>query len=689
MPREGGAKPRSEHASVCPLDCPDTCSLAVGVEDDRVVSIRGTRANPFTEAVLCAKVPKLFPAFVHGEDRLRWPQKRVGRRGERPFERITWDEALDVVHERFTTIIARHGPQAILPLNYAGPHGFLAGGSMDLRFFHRLGASLLDRRPLCGGIRGEAWEGTFGGVPGIPPEQAARSRLIVAWGNNVTWSNLHLMPVINRARQSGAKLVVVDPRRTKVAEQADLHLAPRPGTDVVLAFAVATELERRGGLDRAFIARHVEGFEDYMTAARRYPPASAAEICGVSEADIRRLAEWYHDLSPAAISVGNGLERNQNGGSGIRAVFALPALAGKFGVEGGGLINGAGFAFPKTPARLGRPDLVPPGTRTLNIVDVGAHLLDPKLAPPIQAVFIYNHNPLIVHPDQNRMRRALSREDLFIVGCDVAMTDSMAFADIVLPACSHFEHDDLFAAYGHHWLQRAEAVISRQGEALPNTEIFRRLAARFGFEDACFTASDAELMDEAVDPGDPRLQGFRPSRLPTDRALAMTVEGDDAVLFKNVFPGTASGKVELTSPYLEERFGARLPGYRPVASTHPLTLLSPASDQRITSTFGGVDGRRAPVLEMHPADARARGLAEGTRVRVWNDLGEVRLRLKITDAVPPGVVSSLKGAWLATSDNGQTVSALCPATHADLSNGACFNDARVEVAAAEADAARG
>ncbi len=670
---------RREQASVCPLDCPDTCSLSVSVENDRIEGIRGTRANPYTAGVLCAKVPRHYPAFVHGPGRLEAPLRRVAGRGEGRFERISWDEALDRVHERFTAVIATHGPQAILPLNYAGPHGFLAGGSMDLRFFHRLGASLLDRKPLCGGIRTEAWLGTFGAVPGIRPEQAEQARLIVAWGNNVTWSNLHLMPVINRARRAGAKLVVVDPRRTKVAEQADLHLALRPGTDVLLAFAIADELERRGGLDRSFITRHVEGFDDYMAAARRYPAAVAAGICGVPEADIRRLAEWYQTISPAAISVGNGLERNQNGGSGIRAIFALPALCGKFGVKGGGLINGAGFAFPKTPERLQRPDLIPPGTRTLNIVDVGAQLLDPKLAPPIQAVFIYNHNPLVVHPDQNRLRRGLLREDLFVVGCDVVMTDSMAFCDVVLPACSHFEHDDLFPAYGHHWLQRGEPVIPRQGEALPNTEIFRRLAARFGFEDACFTASDAALMDDAVDPGDPRLQGVRPSRIPTDRALAMTVDGADAVLFENVFPKTPSGKVELTSPYLERKYAARLPGFRPVASRYPLALISPASDERITSTFGGVDGRAAPALDMHPADARARGLLEGARVRVWNDLGEVRLSLRITDAVPAGVVCTLKGAWLKTSDNGQTISALCPAHHADLSQGACFNDARVEV----------
>jgi len=674
---------RADRASVCPLDCPDTCSLTVTVEDDRIVSIRGSRANPYTAGVLCAKVPESYPGFVHGPGRLRTPLRRTGKKGEGRFEPISWDDALDIVHDRFTTVMAAHGPQAILPLNYAGPHGFLAGGSMDLRFFHRLGASLLDRRPLCGGIRTEAWVGTFGTVPGIRPEQVAHARLIVAWGSNVTWSNLHLVPIANRARKAGGRLVVVDPVRTRIAEQADLHLPVRPGTDVVLAWSIAAELERAGGLDHAFIEQHVEGFEEFMALARQYPASKAAGICGVPEASIVQLAEWYRTLAPAVITVGNGIERNRNGGSGIRAVFALPALAGKFGVTGGGLVNGAGFAFPKTPARLQRPDLVPPGTRTLNIIDVGAHLLDERLSPPIKAVFIYNHNPLVVHPDQNRMRRGLEREDLFIVGVDVVMTDSLAYADVVLPACSHFEHDDLFAAYGQHWLQRSEPVIPPQGEALPNTEIFRRLAARFGFTDPVFRASDAQLMDEAVDPADPRLRGMAPSRMPTDAPLPMQVNGEDAVLFANVFPKTPSGKVELASSYLDKRYRQRLPSYRPLESSYPLILISPASDRRVTSTFGGLPANdETPPLDMHPDDARARGLRDGERVRVWNDLGEVRLPLRITSAVPPGVVSSLKGAWFRTSDNGQTVSALCPAHHADISEGACYNDARVEVAPA-------
>jgi anaerobic selenocysteine-containing dehydrogenase len=280
------------------------------------------------------------------------------------------------------------------------------------------------------------------------------------------------------------------------------------------------------------------------------------------------------------------------------------------------------------------------------------------------------------------MRRALARDDLFVVGIDVVMTDSLAYADVVLPAASHFEYGDVYPAYGQHWLQRAEPVIAPVGESRPNTEIFRRLAARFGFDEPIFRATDAELMDDGLDAADPRMRGIRPSQLPTDRALAMTVDGEDAVLFRNVVPRTPSGKVELLSAYLGEKYGQPLPGYRPYGSAYPLTLISPASDRRITSTFGGSrSSDETPPLEMHPEDARVRGLADGTRVKVWNDLGEVHLPLRITDGVPPGIVATWKGTWLRTSDNGQTVSALVPGHTADISGGACYNDTRVEVAA--------
>jgi anaerobic selenocysteine-containing dehydrogenase len=671
-----------QKASVCPLDCPDTCSLSVTVENDRVTAVHGSDANPLTRGAICAKVANYYPDFVHGTNRLRHPMKRVGAKGEGKFARISWNEALDTIRDRVGEVIARHGPQAVLPLNYAGPHGMLAGDSMSLRFFHRLGATLLSRRPLCGGVRGEAYAGTFGAAPGTPLQQVSLAKLVIVWGNNATACNLHLMRHINAAKRKGAKLVVIDPKRVKVAEQAHLHLAIRPGTDVVLAWALAVELERIGGLDRAFIEQHVLGFAPFMASAREYPPEVAAEICGIPADDIRTLARWYLEASPAVIAWGNGLERNQNGGSGMRAIAALPALAGKFGVPGGGLVGGAGNAFPKTGDKLARPDLVPPGTRTINIIDVAAAILDDRLDPPLKALFIYNHNPVIVHPDQNRMKQALAREDVFVVGIEVAMTDSMAYADVILPACTHFEHADVYAAYGQQYLQRADAVIAPVGESLPNTEIFRRLAARFGFDDPAFKSSDAELMDASLDGADPRMQGFRPSELPTDRALRMEYEGEEPVLFGNVLPRTPSGKVELESAVLGARYGSPLPTFRALVSGFPLALITPASDKRTTSTFGGLAANDAtPVLEMHPSDAKARGLSDGTWVKLWNDLGEVHLPLAITDAIRPGVVCSEKGAWFRTSRNGQTVSALAPSHKADLSEGACYNDARVEVAA--------
>src|SRR5258706_1909538 len=669
-----------QKASVCPLDCPDTCSLAVTVSGDHVLAVRGSKANPITHGAICAKVANSYPEFVHGPNRLRYPLKRIGPKGEGKFERTSWDQALDTIRDRVGTVIERDGSQAVLPLNYAGPHGMLAGDSMSLRFFHGLGASLLSRNPLCGGFRSAAYAGTFGATPGTPLQQVSLAKLIIVWGNNATSCNLHLMRQINAAKRNGARLVVIDPRRVKVAEQSQLHLPVRPGTDVVLGWALGGELERIGGLDAAFIGEHVLGFDAYMETARAYPPARAAEICGVPAEDIRTLARWYHEATPAVIAWGNGLERNQNGGSGLRAIAALPALAGKFGVAGGGLVGGAGHAFPKTPDRLTRSDFVPPQTRTINIIDVGKLLLDESLDPPLKALIIYNHNPLVVHPDQNRLKQGLSREDLFVVGIEVAMTDSMAYADVVLPACTHFQHADIYAAYGQQFLQRAEAVIPPVGESLPNTEIFRRLAERFGFSDAAFRESDAELMDDALNGDDPRMQGIRPSQVPLYRALRMEFSGEEPVLFQNVSPRTPSGKVELGSATLDASYGAALPAYRPVSSPYPLTLITPASDQRITSTFGGLavnDG--TPVLEMHPADAGARGLVDGSQVKVWNELGEVFLPLRITAAVRSGVVSSEKGAWLRTSRNGQTVSALAPTHKADLAHGACYNDARVEV----------
>jgi len=675
--------PLDVRPSVCTLDCPDTCSLSVTVEDGRITKVRGSEALTYTAGVICTKVAQDMEAFVHGPHRLLHPLRRTGAKGAGAFARISWDEALDEIHARVTGVIDRWGPQAVTPLNYAGPHGFLSGDSMSLRFFHRLGASQVYRRSLCGGVRSEAWAGTYGAVAGAPPEIAENAALNVLWGNNATVTNLHLVRCVRKAKRRGGRLAVVDPFRTKIAEQADLHLQPMPGTDTVLAWSLAAELEQAGAFDPTFIAQHVLGTDEFMALARQWPAARATEVCGVPARDIVTFAHWLAEADPLVLAPGNGLERGRNGGSGIRAAIALPALLGKLG-QGGGIVLGAGNAFPKTVAKLTRPDLAPPGTRTLNLIEIGRHLDTDDIDPPLRAVIIYNHNPVVVHPEQNRMRRGLSRDDIFSVGIDVAMTESLTYCDIVLPAATSFECDDLYPSYGHQWLQRAEPVIRPLGESLPNTEIFRRIAARFGFDDACLRASDAELMDDAIDPDDARLRGIRPSRISTSHAFAMHgPDGKPMTLFQNTLPATPSGKIELVSDSLQRKWGpqARIAGYRPRAHAYPLSLISPASDRRISSTLGGLaTSAAAPKLRMHPADAAARGLSSGDEVRVWNDLGVVILPLAVTDTVRPGVVASEKGAWLRTSPTGQTISALVSAElRADLADGACFNDTEVEV----------
>ena len=668
--------------SVCPLDCPDTCSLQVSVSDGIINKVRGSRVNPYTAGAICDKVSKYYPEFVHGALRLRSPLRRTGAAGSDAFEAISWDEALSEIAQRTQQAIDEHGPQTVLPFNYAGPHGQLAGGSMDRRFFHRLGASLLDRGPLCGGVRGAAYTSLFGNAPGMPPEQAAEADLIAVWGNNVTVSNLHLARVIKQAREQGARLIVVDPKRTRIAEQAHLYLQIEPGTDVVLAFAIAAEIERREQLDRAFIDSWVSGFEPFMIEARRYSLERAAQTCKVSLAAIIELVDWYCAADKLALSIGNGIERGKSGGSGLRAIMSISALLGQFGRRGAGIMAKPGFAFPTTPQSLQRSDLIPEGTRTLNIVDVGRHLLQDDIDPPIRAALIYNHNPVATHPDQNRMMRALSRDEIFKVGIDVVMTDSMRYCDVALPAASHFEFDDVYAAYGHAYLQRAEPVIPPVGESLPNTEIFRRLAHALGFDDAMFDDSDEVLMDAALDAGDPRLQGYRPSQIPLDRALLMTTkEQQELIMCATVIPDTNSGRIELFSQDLEDRFGYGVPRYEALPRSNPFTIITPSSSKRTNATFGGDGASAGPeVVEINPADAHAGGIETADLVEVTNERGRVVLRAKLTDAVAPGVLYSPKGSWLGSSASGQTVNALIDAElKTDIFEGACYNETSVDV----------
>lgn len=672
--------------SVCPLDCPDTCSLAVTVEDDRITAIHGSDANPYTASVICNKVARHYPEFVHGPLRLTRPLKRVGPRGGDAFEPISWDEAIDLIHTGFTASIEKHGPQSVAPFNYAGPHGELAGGSMDRRFFHKLGATLLDRGPLCGGVRGTAYTSLFGATPGMAPEQARDADLVVVWGNNVTVSNLHLIRILNDVKAKGGKVVVIDPKRIKAAEQADLHLAPKPGTDVVLALAVATALEARGALAMNFIAKWTLGFDEYMAEARKYGADEVADICEIDRADFEAFVDLYANAENVAVSLGNGIERGKSGGSGLRAAMALQALTGNHGRQGAGVIAKPGLAAPKTTAKLQRPDLIPAGTRTFNIVDMAEKLLDADLDTPLGAIMIYNHNPVACHPDQDAMIRALSRDDLFIAGADVAMTDSMKYCDVVLPAASHFEFADLYGAYGQNYVQRADPVIPCVGESLPNTEIFRRLAAQFGFVDPIFQESDAQLMDAAMDATDPRMGGNKPSEIPLDKALKMeTPAGPPAIMCLTVAPSTPSGLIELYSQAMETKFGRGVPKFDPAPQDRPFVLISPSSDKRTNATFGGCAASEGlEILEINVEDAKRLGFKQGDVVRVSNDRGETALVATPTDAVRPGVLYSPKGAWLRNSPTGKTVNALIPSdVRVDIERGAAYNETFVDLALME------
>ena len=672
--------------AVCPLDCPDTCSLSVTVQDEKIISIRGSKANPYTDNAICSKVAKFYPDFVYGEKRLRHPLQRVGPRGSGEYQRISWDKALDLIHEGFTKAINQYGPQSTLGFNYAGPHGELAGSSLDQLFFNRMGATQLDRGPLCGGVRGAAYTSLFGNAAGMPPEQALESDLIIVWGNNATVSNLHFSRVVSKAQKKGCKLIVIDPKRIAIAERADLYLQIKPGTDVVLSMAMAAEIERRGGLNQAFINQWVEGIDAYLEQARHYSREDVEQICGLPLPQFDQMVDAYLEAKCVALSLGNGIERGRNGGSGLRAAMALQALTGQFGKVGAGVIAKPGLAFPKTSERLIRPDLIPEGTRTINIVDVSKVMLDEAQQTPIRAVMIYNHNPIATHPDQQRMHRALSQDDVFIAGCDVVMTDSMQYADVILPAASVFEIEDIYGSYGHSYLQRAEAVIPLVDEALPNTEIFRRLAERFGFDEAEFKLSDKQLMDLAFQDNDPRLANYKPSEIPLDEALLMNTEqGEPTIMCDTVIPATSSGKIQLyDTDYIES--GYAVPRYVAVESTeaYPLMIISPSSDDRTNATFGGSEGSlQSQVIEIHPDDAATAGMVTGDEVRVWNDLGEVFFTAEVTDRMKAGVLYTPKGAWLASSRSGLTVNALMSAdARTDIRDGACYNDTFVAMAKA-------
>lgn len=659
--------------SVCPLDCPDTCSLSVTIADGRVTTVDGSLRNPYTDGFICAKVRR-YPERVYSPHRILYPQRRVGRKGEARFERIGWDEAVALIAARFKQIIARDGAEAIVPYHYGGSNGVFGDGASDARFFNKLGASEL-LKTLCAAPTGAVYRAMYGTMGGVPPTDYARARAIILWGVNPSATSIHLVPHVRAAQQAGAFIAVVDPRRTPLAKSANLHLSILPGTDVVLALAMIHAIVSRGLADEQFLHERTHGFAALAQAASAYPIDRAAAICGVAAADIERLVDAYTAATPAVIRCGWGVERNRNGGNAVRAILALPAVAGKFGVRGGGMTMSLSRAFPLNNIRLARPDLRAHAPRQLNMTQLGRLLTEPP-RPPIRALYVYNANPVAMTPDQNRVIQGLANEELFTVVHEQVMTDTARYADVVLPATTIFEQEELHKSYGHYFLQYSDAVIPPVGESLSNPEVFARLARAMGFDEPELHASPADLLRDALDAGGTDATGVSPEQLRRERVAPVRFRDGrvDLVQLVTDFPTTASGRIELAPAELGPI------AYQPARPAWPLVLLSPASSKLINSIFGEFNLSR-PVLDMHPADAAARGLRDGARVRVFNDHGEVHVALRVSDAVRRGVVALPKGLWRHSTGNGATATALVADDLTDIGGGACYNDARVEVEA--------
>lgn len=665
------------HATACALDCPDTCSLDVTVADGRLVSIEGSQRNPLTAGFICSKV-RHFARHVYSEERLLQPARRRGPKGSGDFEPISWEEALTLLTQRLRDTAERSGGEAILPFSYGGSNGHFSHDSSDARLFRRLGASRL-QRAVCAAPSSRAYRGLYGGLPGMAPEDLEHSRLIIVWGANPSVSSIHLVPIIQRAQAAGAKLVVIDPQRTALAKKADLHLAPLPGTDLPIALALIRWLFDHDAADLDFLARHATGVDALRQRCQPWTLHEAATVSGVATADLERLAELYTSISPAAIRCGWGSERNRNGGSATAAILALPAVAGKFGQRGGGYMMSNSSAWPFDSATVdGEPEAK---TRSLNMNRLGRQLLTAD--PAIELLFVYNANPLMTLPEQETVRDGLAREDLFTVVFEQVMTDTARYADLLLPATTFLEHRDLRSGYGTMALQPIEPVIAPCGEARSNFEVFAELNRRLGLE----------RPDDAPD-----LETFRRRLLAQGNGQANELDGaleQQSIVFPasgrtpvqmvDLRPKTDDGKIHLLPPELEAEAPEGLYTYRPnpKAGPYPLAMLSAATRRTICSTLGQLY-RDIAEIEMHPDDAAPRRLSQGDRVRVWNDLGEVHCQLRLSHDLRPGVVQLPKGLWSHNTYNGNTSNVLVDATYTDLGDGACFNDARVEVTKAEA-----
>jgi anaerobic selenocysteine-containing dehydrogenase len=662
--------PASVVETACPLDCPDSCTLAVTVQHGKIITLDGGHKNPVTDGYICAKVRK-FGERVYGPDRLLHPGIRKGRKGEGRFNRVSWDEALELIVGRMQRAKAESGGASILPYWYGGSNGMMTQDNLDATLWRRFGTSRL-ARTLCAAPTGAANLALYGKMASVTYEDYPEARLIVLWGVNPSASGIHLVPYVREAQQRGAKLVVIDPRATPLARAADVHLAVKPGTDLPVALALHRHLFSSGAADTRFLAAHTHHADQLRERAEEWTMARAAEVAGIDAARLEQVAALYAATSPALIRCGWGLERNRNGGSAAAAVLALPAVAGKFGVRGGGysMSNSASWNIDRPWIGAGEPS-----TRVVNMNHLGRALLD-YTDPPVKVLFVYNCNPAATVPDQRRVLRGLQREDLFTVVFEQVMTDTALYADVVLPATTFLEGYDFARAYGPIRLDLGRPVIDPVGEARSNADVFGELCTRLGLLTEDEPAGELDLLVRVLD----SLPGRIGSDL-RDGTPPSPPFGFRPIQFVDVFPNTPDKKVDLFPPALAAASLAGLYAYQPDPATdrYPLALISPSSERTISSTLGELP--RADVkLLMHPSDADARGLADGDMVRIFNDLGEVHCALNVLPTIRPGTVSLPKGLWRRSTRNGVTGTALVPDALEDLSGGACFNDARVQVA---------
>jgi anaerobic selenocysteine-containing dehydrogenase len=662
--------PASVVDTACPLDCPDACSLAVTVHHGKVVTIDGSDRNPTTKGFICAKVRK-FGDRVYGPDRLLYPGVRKGRKGEGRFERLPWDEALDLVADRMQRVKAESGGESILPYSYGGSNGLITQDNLDATLWRRFGTSRL-ARTVCAAPTGAANMALYGKMSSVTYDDYPEARLIILWGVNPSASGIHMVPFVREAQKRGAKLVVIDPRSTQLARAADVHLAVRPGTDVAVALAIHHFLFANGFADDAFLNAHTHHADRLRERAAEWPIAKAAALAGVDASALERVAELYAVSSPALIRCGWGLERNRNGGNAAMAVLSLPAVGGKFGVRGGGYAMSNSASWNIDRPWIGAPE---PATRLVNMNHLGRVLLEER-TPPVNVLFVYNCNPAATVPDQNRVIQGLKREDLFTVVFEQVMTDTALYADVVLPATTFLEGYDFAKAYGPINLDLGRPVIDAVGESRSNADVFGELCSRLGLLHEHEPTDELDLLVRVLDglPGtiaEDLRNGARPS----------PPGGTRPIQFVDVFPNTPDRKVDLFPEAFETSAPLGLFRYQPDPATdrYPLALISPASDQTISSTLGELPRGEVRLL-MHPADAEPRGLADNDLVRIFNDQGEVHCSLSVLPTIRPGTVSLPKGLWRRSTRNGVTGTALVPDTLTDIGGGACFNDARVEVA---------